>query len=280
MWRGVALFALLMAGFALVAPPHPYRVAQTEQPKAAQPPSPSNQHITALNDEETERAHRLKYEAQCNPGDDKRDSDLCAQWKAADAATDSARWTYVGNWIGGVSGLLVLVALGFAFEANKIARDTAKRQLRAYLTVEPGGINIPENGMHRVPLNVINNGQTPAYELEHGGDFLIIVGDPRQFNPETDGRLGSLGVTDFVASTDQILGPQTNQFTYAYLEEELTQPFWDQIFKMEAAIIHYGFFRYRDAFGEQRQTNFAFYHWGEELTDADSKRCRFGNGAT
>ena len=64
------------------------------------------------------------------------------------------------------------------------------------------------------------------------------------------------------------------------MDEKLPKPFWDKIHKKEAAIIHYGFVRYVDAFGRSQATNFAFYHWGEELSDAESKVCRFGNSAT
>jgi hypothetical protein len=86
--------------------------------------------------------------------------------------------------------------------------------------------------------------------------------------------------TDAVALTDSMLGPKANRFTYAYLEANLCEPFKDRIAQKKAAIIHYGFVRYRDAFGDQRQTNFAFYHWGEHLSDVESKRCRFGNDAS
>jgi hypothetical protein len=42
----------------------------------------------------------------CQPGENDRQSDLCAQWKAADAAAESARWALWALWIGGL-GLLV-----------------------------------------------------------------------------------------------------------------------------------------------------------------------------
>ena len=102
-----------------------------------------------------------------------------------------------------------------------------------------------------------------------------MTGDPREFDSSVNGRLGN-----DTAKTTSMLGPHTNRFTYTYLEADVCKPFLERIRKKEAAIIHYGFFRYKDAFRERRQTNFAFYHWGEELSDAESKRCRFGNDAT
>ena len=217
----------------------------------------------------------LQYRTPCHQPEGQGESELCAQWKAADAAADSAWWAAVGSFAGAISTALVIVALYFAFKSNWIARDTAKRQLRAYISIEPGGINEAQNGLSRVPFNIINNGQTPAYELEHGGDFVVIEGNPMEFDPSLDGRLD--GQT---AVTDQSLGPNSNRFSYAYLEAALCAPFLAQIDKKEAAIIHYGYVTYKDAFGERHRTSFAFYHWGEVLSDLESKRCRFGNDAT
>lgn len=142
----------------------PLNDSMSQASKVAGGPPPT---ILAPNTNEAERQHRARYEATCNSGDDKRDSDLCAQWKAADAAAESAKWTYWGNWIGGISGLSVLVALYLAFQSNRIARDTAKRQLRAYVTLEKYDIAIQktkENTYVDGRLEVVwkNTGQTPA----------------------------------------------------------------------------------------------------------------------
>lgn len=245
---------------------------QPEQPKKQHEIADSLRHIGPALERANEPGRAAKA---CDPDKPDRNSDLCAQWKAADAAAVSAWWAWASGLLGIGSLVGVLIALGLAFHSNWIARDTAKRQLRAYVYIEPGGIEVPMNGLSRVPTNIINNGQTPAYDLELTGDFLIITGDPREFNPERDGRLGN-----DTAKTDAVLGPQTNRFSYAYLEAELCSPFMERIREKKAAIIHYGRLMYRDAFGEQRRTSFAFYHWGEELSDLESKRCRWGNDAT
>jgi len=224
----------------------------------------------------------LEYREPCHNPKGRDESDLCAQWNAANAARDNAFWAKWGVWITGIGiiGLLITIvqgrmALERAHDANEIARESSERQLRAYIMIEPQGVNVPEDGLMRVPMDIINNGQTPAYNLEIAGDFLIVDGDPRQFDPAIHGRLG-----DDTASTDGILGPGSNRFSYAYMEAELCAPFWGGICDKNAAIIHYGYLKYRDVFGKERKTNFAFYHWGEELSDVESKRCRFGNSAT
>jgi hypothetical protein len=157
---------LAVAAAALSAAQGPNAVADKEQTTAAHAEGNAAENVTAANDETAESAERLKYEAQCDPGDDKRYSDLCAQWKAADAAVDSAWWAARATWVGAVSGVLVLIALGFAFEANWISRDTAKRQLRAYVVARGIRLQVFEVGKPiKARITFFNCGQTPALEL-------------------------------------------------------------------------------------------------------------------
>lgn len=226
------------------------------------------------------------YPSVKDPGcyrDKNHDSaDLCAQWRAALAAEEATQDGYIANIVAGIGAILsfasviiVVIALGQTRRANKLAEDTAKRQLRAYIAVEPLGVEeFAENGFYRVPINIINNGQTPAYNLELFGDFLIVEGDPREFDPVADGRLMEEGAT-----TDSALGPNSNRVTYAYIEANLVNSNHNALEAKTKAIVHYGYLRYKDAFGEPRKSCFAFYHWGEELSATESKRCRFGNGA-
>jgi hypothetical protein len=194
-----------------------------------------------------------------------------ARREAKDAAIESAR----ALEIAASNAHSARRAASAANESNNVARETMRRQLRAYVTLEPGGINEAQEALCRAPINIINNGQTPAYRLELNGDFVIFEGDPRQFDPAKHGRLG-----DETAATDAVLGPRSNRFTYAYLEANRCEPFWGKIAAKQAAIVHYGLLSYQDVFGETHHTAFAFYHWGDDLSDLKSKRCRFGNNAT
>jgi hypothetical protein len=63
--------------------------------------------------------------AACPQGQDDRNSDLCAQWKAADAAADSAYWTSGTFWIGIVGLVLGAVTMGAAIAAAVFARRAA-----------------------------------------------------------------------------------------------------------------------------------------------------------
>lgn len=250
----------------------------------------------------------------CQNPKSETESDLCAQWRAAKAAEKSADWTYYGVIASaiGISLLLWQIMLtreavkdtGDATkamrEANSIARQAAsmarsaefkanvkhrietnartaseQRQMRAYISIDPGGVNESHDGLSRLPYNIKNSGQTPAFDLTLCGDIMIVEGDPRNFNPAEHSRLG-----EAVASTDKTLGPNDNQWSYAYMNDGFVADHLEKIADRKAAIVHYGFLRYRDAFDTIRVTNFAFYHWGDELSDKESKRCRFGNNAT
>ncbi|RYG54952.1 hypothetical protein EON80_31335 [bacterium] len=271
-----ALITAWGSGYYLAALNYPQKERYQPYRDTANKPAPTDSAIRLDASPET-----FKYRAPCNDPKGRDESDLCAQWKSANAAQDSAFWAQWGVWITGIGivGLLVTIsqgrlALSRAREANDIARNNSERQLRAYITIEPSGVNEAENGLLAVPMNVINNGQTPAYNLELKGDFLIVGGDPRQFNPAEHGRLG-----EDKSTTDGNLGPNSNRYSLSYLDEEICEPHWGDIHDKKAAIVHYGTLTYRDVFGHKRETNFAFYHWGGELSDVESKRCRWGNSA-
>ena len=273
-YRGI----ILALGLILACSNHAYAEGSGKQPDAQQSVADSLRNISSRYDEQAERVKRAdKEDGPCGERQYGSSADLCAQWKAADAASDSAWWAWAAGIAGIVSTLGVVAALAIGWHSNWIVRDSAKRQLRAYLSIEPAGINAANGGLHRVPINLVNSGQTPANNLTHAGDFLIIEGDPRQFNPAVSGRITE---ETEVADSDNSLGAGANRYTYASLEAELCKTFLDKIHRREAAIVHYGYVAYRDVFGSEHRTSFAFYHWGEELSDLESKRCRYGNDAT
>ena len=128
----------------------------------------------------------------CQPGQDDRQSDLCAQWKAADAATDAAYWAQL-TWVAGIIGLVIgggtlFAAWRAAHWAKKAAdhtetaataakdslthaKEMAAVQLRPYLHVdeiafEPKAVK----GRKDVAIRVKNFGSTPAtdFQIEAG----------------------------------------------------------------------------------------------------------------
>lgn len=124
--------------------------AQSRQPNSANVPSPVQQ-------------VRLKR-PPCGPDQYGSNDDLCAQWKAADAAVDAATWSWWqmmiaagGLLVGAVTMAAAIAAAIFAKkaaveteksataaldsvaetrEANRIARQTGEAQVRCYLSIQ------------------------------------------------------------------------------------------------------------------------------------------------
>jgi len=142
-------------------------------------------------------------EQKCNPGTDDRDSDLCAQWKAADAATSASASACIQTLLSaiGIVGLLAtlwfnhrawqsaraqsahaeealtvaqtnadstVAAVEEARRANAIALDTQRARLRPYLHLESCSLdfNSDVSEPSHVTMNIRNYGTTPAFGLQ------------------------------------------------------------------------------------------------------------------
>ena len=158
-------------------------------------------------------------------------------------------------------------------DANALAEQSARRQLRAYLVIEPGGVNEVVDGFARLPLQVENKGQSPAFDVRLFANHAVVE-NPRDIS------LDDLGVPLGGESDGASLGPGVCRSIYSYASEALIEPYAYDIVRKRRAIIQFGYVGYRDAFGDEWRTNFAFYHWGNNLTPANALRCRFGNDAT
>lgn len=100
----------------------------------------------------------IEKDRGCNSHKENRDSDLCAQWKAADSARDAAEyafWTLVVSAFG--TGLLIWTLWE--------TRQTARRQLRAYMVADKV---TPEIGQEEFTVRIcwLNCGETPAHNVQ------------------------------------------------------------------------------------------------------------------
>ena len=151
---------------------------QTTSERATSPktPQPASQTVTAPKANETE-----SQDAGCPNGQDRRDSDLCAQWKAADAAFDAARAAeatlrigWLGLALGAVTMFAAIAAALYAREASKAARQTADD---ARIIGGPS-IDVTANVMlfrenrtyndgfeSRIVVQFVNNGSSTARQL-------------------------------------------------------------------------------------------------------------------
>ena len=134
-------------------------------------------------------AHPLQYRAPCHQPEGQGESDLCAQWRAAKAAENSAFWTKWGVWIAVIGSSLLLWQIALTRkavedtgeatdamrEANRIAKDFSTLELRPYVWF--GKIEIRDVVFGKIPqlvVEVCHAGQTPAYEVTSFVCFTLL----------------------------------------------------------------------------------------------------------
>ena len=137
------------------------------------------------------------YADGCYGSGDHDTADLCAQWRAALAAEEAASAATLGNYIAGSGALLsltsiilVLVVVGQTRKSNRIAEQTAERQLRAY--VFPQTVLIVGMAEKRPIVTTIieNSGQTPAYNAIISVNSAIMrVGQEKFVEKQTAGPM-------------------------------------------------------------------------------------------
>lgn len=214
--------------------------------------------IAKNNDEQATRERSPDKLAQpCKAGDDLRDSDLCAQWKAADAAAEGANWA----WVSGIATIISAIAVGLALHSNWIARETARRQLRAYAFVDHKQtvITRPQVGIRlgwTIKIGVF--GQTPAYNLRGGIHFQLV---PR---PLAEGFDFSKRppVTE---SSVTILPPGEDRHIFICGGEICTQDDLEQLNAGTKQLLMWGWIEYNDAFGTLRKLEYAYTAYGDTL---------------
>ncbi|HEX8414682.1 MAG TPA: hypothetical protein VF637_12475 [Sphingomicrobium sp.] len=67
----------------------------------------------------------------CDQDTDDRTSDLCAQWKAADSAEESADWAARAFWLGGLGTALLLLTLRYTAKSTRAAADALDMQINS-----------------------------------------------------------------------------------------------------------------------------------------------------
>jgi hypothetical protein len=144
-------------------------------------------------------------------------------------------------------------------DSVNLAKDTAERQLRAYVYVLPPPQGIPNavaDGLQRAVVAVRNSGQTPAYQMQFRGNFGFGP-YPAPTNPTF--REGPYGGA-------MVLNPATELTTGAVIstEEKFSQADLDSIVDGKTRRLYiFGSVIYKDAFGKDRVTEFCFAYYGK-----------------
>ncbi|WP_230292442.1 hypothetical protein [Croceicoccus sp. Ery5] len=185
----------------------------------------------------------------CDPGEDNRNSDLCAQWKAADSAREAASYAWAGLLVG-IVGTAMLI---WTFLEQ---RRTSRAQLRAYIAVDAVTLYLnPETGEAVADLQINNTGQTPAFHTVWAGNIRIADDGQIERDLAVTSREQAQGIgrpTETAVSN----GRPANATIYS--NEPLTQEQIDAGVRGEKALYVFGYVWYEDAFGKKRVTEFCF----------------------
>ncbi len=155
----------------------------------------------------------------------------------------------IGTAVGVIGIGLVFVTFYEARKANRIARESNERQLRAYLAVDDASIGLhPEEGEIVLQIRLKNCGQTPAYKACIMGESYVApypLKEERPFLPVDEGWTTTIGPGLELGCAKRIF---TDDVAYAVEEAKARR----------SALYIQGVCQYEDAFGEKRETYFRY----------------------
>ena len=236
---------------------------------------------------ETEISAEPACGPRCEAAQQREKEDLVAQQRMADSTRDVVVVTEWQLYVGGVGiALLVLTlvltvrATNAAVEANRIARKSAERQLRAYVGLKDARITMNDEGELSYRVRYKNYGQTPGFKLTVQTSCtatpLPLKVPLSSTEPEPDDlkSMGILWPTQFVENTRTMFAPGTQ------LPGKFTPEYRDDIAAARAAVFLYGEIAYWDIFKKRRSTTFRLMYTGPWGGHQSLDICEEGNEAT
>ncbi len=201
------------------------------------------------------------------------------------AQRQSALWAYVmaatailGIILSAVGVWLVKTTFDETRAANDIARDTAKRQLRAYITTENHQVvNFGAGLKYSHICQLHNRGQTPAYDVRIWSRPVCIVA------AEAFPQWAKIRKCGEIDQSKAVLGPGQWVTHHNASTAPLTQDSYIGLCSGDLVIIWGGLVTYRDAFGKRHATTFKYAFTGDGTYisgNCDMTACSRGNMAT
>lgn len=200
----------------------------------------------------------------CYNAKDKDAADLCAQWrsaiageKAAHEARRATTWSIVATLLNALGLVAVGAALYLTIQSNRIARDTARRQLRAYVSVKVMGLEVTADSQGNLGLVfrtvARNGGETPAYDCNHYGTISAI---PRN---EAALRLSAPMPIDDPSSAGGSVIHAGEEFTSVMRNNAVLDSLAITALKAgEANLFAFGVTSYTDTFGCKQRTDYCY----------------------
>ncbi|MWV13566.1 hypothetical protein F3I62_15800 [Pseudomonas sp. R-28-1W-6] len=154
-----------------------------------------------------------------------------------------------------------------------IMRDTAARQLRAYIAVERAWIEFPEPGIPKVTVIVKNAGQTPAHNLRHWIHQWIERYPLSIELPEPP--------EDFVMSSSILGSGATHEMQITHPQQIINPCCIHEIGTPEGTIYVYGAVTYQDIYGNEHFMKYRLMHGGStQARPGYLSPCEAGNEAS
>ena len=287
--------ALLMFAFCLIAAGqnggdqrHQQVNAQPQQ-KDASPPKTGRAPAAAA--PVADRGVGVPKKVNCDEKNDDRRSELCAQWKAVDAAREGVQFSILSLIISSALGLISTILLIWTLGET---RAISRRELRAYISARPGTLshfrNTDGSEHVRFSFTLRNGGSTPAYELVHMGSAAVLTEAQAELHATRSwgdipkvGRPNSMVVHSGEEAEGEIGPPD------AIAADQL-----NALRSGQAQLYVFGLILYRDTFRKRRQTKFCYSLDADEFKRGEAAGARtpgeprpmawslapFGNDAT
>jgi hypothetical protein len=169
----------------------------------------------------------------------------------SDLINSSSWWCLIKDNNEQITAISTVVIAAFTFLLYLVSRNTARRQLRAYVLVKKARVdNLAVGQRPSVTVTLVNSGLTPARDFRQwyniGVDSLPCV----MINP-SDSRLEDLNAHT-LAGGGKIFHAQT-------LEKEIPPEAMGQFISGQAAVVFVGAVFYKDIFGRQRVTRYKLF---------------------
>ena len=140
-------------------------------------------------------------------------------------------------------------------QTNEVMKDTAQRQLRAYICISGGTIKFDRKDAPVAYVEYKNSGQTPAYDVCSWHHIWIAAYPLTEKLPEAP--------KSFITSRS-IIPPGGHAFMVIPKDPPVCERAVHLLGTPEGTIYIYGEIRYRDAFGVERFTKYRLMYGGPE----------------
>lgn len=158
-------------------------------------------------------------------------------------------------------------------DSVNIMRDTATRQLRAYISIDCARIEFPEPGVPKVTVTIKNSGQTPAHNLRHWIHQWIERYPLSIDLPEPP--------DDFVMSSSVLGSGATHEMQIIHPKPIIKPCCIHEIGTPDATIYVYGAVTYQDVFGNEHFIKYRLMHGGSnQVRPGFLSPCEAGNEAS